>query len=59
MMYFNVAELISQALQKAGPGHIELRRIEASKEITAVLSGNPNVTYLPSGKGTNMMLKIQ
>jgi prohibitin 1 len=50
------ADLISNALQKAGPGHIELRRIEAAKEIANTLANNKNVTYLPSN-GANMLLK--
>jgi prohibitin 1 len=45
------ADLISQALQKAGPGHVELRRIEAAKDIAKTLGKNKNVTYLPSGSG--------
>ena len=53
------AELISQALQKAGPGHVELRRIEAAKDIATTMAKAKNVTYLPSGKsGANMLLKV-
>jgi prohibitin 1 len=47
----HAAEQISAALAKAGPGLIEFRRIEASKEIAQVLSASRNVTYLPSGGG--------
>ncbi|KAJ3089527.1 Prohibitin-1, subunit of the prohibitin complex (Phb1p-Phb2p) [Quaeritorhiza haematococci] len=50
------ADLISTALQKAGPGHVELRRIEAAREIADTLSKSRNVTYLPSSKGGNSML---
>lgn len=46
------ADLISQAVQKAGPGHVELRRIEAAKDIAKTLTKNRNVTYLPSGSGS-------
>ncbi len=55
------ADLISSALQKAGPGHIELRRIEASRDIAATLSQSGNVTYLPSGSqgGANMLLALK
>lgn len=35
-------------------GFIELRRIEASKEIAETLSKNRNVTYLPAG--TNVFM---
>ncbi|KXS22310.1 hypothetical protein M427DRAFT_92710 [Gonapodya prolifera JEL478] len=45
------AELISGSLQKAGMGLVELRRIEASKEIAGTLANAKNVSYLPSGKG--------
>ncbi|EFA78608.1 hypothetical protein PPL_08063 [Heterostelium album PN500] len=41
------AKLISQALQ-SGPGFIELRRIEASKEIAETLSKSAKVTYMPN-----------
>lgn len=41
------AELISQALSEAGPGLIELRKIDAAKEIAATLSQARSVTYMP------------
>ncbi|RUP46027.1 prohibitin-1 [Jimgerdemannia flammicorona] len=47
------AELISQALEKAGEGLIEFRRIEASKDIASTLAQAKNVTYLPSSGGKN------
>ncbi len=54
------ADLISQALQKAGPGHVELRRIEAAKDIAGTLANSPNVTYLPSQKsGSNLLLNVK
>lgn len=43
------AEIISKAVAKAGSGLIEIRRIDASKEIATTLAANPNVTYLPGG----------
>ena len=54
------AERISKALDKAGEGLILLRRIEASKEIAATLSGSRNITYLPSshGGGSNLLLNL-
>lgn len=54
------AELISQALAKAGQGLVEFRRIEASKEIAATLAASRNVTYLPSsrGEGSNLLLSV-
>ncbi|KAJ2799674.1 Prohibitin-1, subunit of the prohibitin complex (Phb1p-Phb2p) [Coemansia guatemalensis] len=55
------AERISNALAKAGPGLVKLRRIEASREIAETLAAAPSVTYLPSGsQGSNnqMLLNI-
>lgn len=45
------AKLISDATAVAGMGLIELRRLEASREIAVTLAGAPNVKYLPDGKG--------
>ncbi|XP_052196076.1 prohibitin-3, mitochondrial [Diospyros lotus] len=50
------AKLISDATAAAGMGLIELRRIEASREIAATLAKTPNVAYLPSGN--NMLLGL-
>ncbi|KAJ7550812.1 hypothetical protein O6H91_07G119500 [Diphasiastrum complanatum] len=50
------AKLISDATAAAGFGLIELRRIEASREIAATLGKNRNVAYLPSGN--NMLFGI-
>jgi len=50
------AKLISLATSAAGLGLIELRRIEAAKEIASTLSRSPNVVYLPSGN--NMLLGL-
>jgi prohibitin 1 len=47
---------ISDATLAAGNGLIELRRIEASREIASTLSKSRNVVYLPSGN--NMLLGI-
>mmetsp|Transcript_12879 Transcript_12879/g.22253 ORF Transcript_12879/g.22253 Transcript_12879/m.22253 type:complete len:277 (-) Transcript_12879:800-1630(-) len=51
------AKLISTALQ-AGPGLVELRRIEAAREIADVLSASNNITYLPSS-GQNILLNVR
>merc|ERR1719359_924657 len=48
------AKLISQATRSYGQGLIELRRIEAAKEIADQLSGSRNVVYLPGG--SNMLI---
>lgn len=52
------AELISGALKDSGIGLIEVRRIDTAKEIAQTLAGSRNVTYLPSGKGSNMLLGL-
>ena len=49
------AKLISDAMGQSGPGFVELRRIEASREIAQTLSKAPNVHFLPPG--VNMMLR--
>lgn len=53
------AHVISTALAKAGPGLVEFRRIEASKDIAATLANSKNITYLPVGAGNNMLLNVQ
>ncbi|KAF8948552.1 Prohibitin-1, subunit of the prohibitin complex (Phb1p-Phb2p) [Haplosporangium gracile] len=54
----HAAEIISASLEKAGAGLIELRRIEASKDIAGTLAHAKNVTYLPNQKGNNMLLNL-
>merc|ERR1712137_817281 len=44
------AKMISQALKEHGSGLIEVRRIDAAKDIADGLSKSPNVMYLPSGQ---------
>lgn len=59
------ADIISKAVAKAGNGLIEIRRIEASKDIANTLASNPNVTYLPGGeskeggKSTSLLLGLR
>lgn len=50
------AKLISEATATVGGALIELRRIEASREIAATLSRSRNVVYLPGGN--NMLLGL-
>jgi len=45
------ARLISDATRSAGSGLIELRRIEAAKDIAGQMSKSRNVVYLPGGAG--------
>merc|ERR1712113_881563 len=44
------AKMISEALREHGSGLIEVRRIDAAKEIADGLSKSPNVMYLPAGQ---------
>lgn len=50
------ATLIAQAL-KSGPGLIEMRKIQATKEIAQSLAGSSNVSYLPNN--ISMLLNSQ
>jgi len=50
------AKLISAATASAGPGFIELRRIEAAKEVAATLTRSRNISYLP--QTGNMLLGL-
>ncbi|KAJ8122763.1 hypothetical protein O1611_g9761 [Lasiodiplodia mahajangana] len=43
------ADTISRAIARHGDGLIQIRKIEASREIAQTLATNPNVSYLPSG----------
>ncbi|KAL5097498.1 hypothetical protein RYX36_001825 [Vicia faba] len=52
----DAAILISEATAAAGMGLVELRRIEASREVAGTLEKSPNVTYLPGGN--NMMMAL-
>lgn len=52
------AMMISKAMQKSGSGLIELRRIEAAKDIAATLASSKNVTYLPSGDNQQYLLDV-
>lgn len=60
------ADIISKAVAKAGDGLIQIRRIEASRDIANTLANNPNVTYLPGGesgdgkgKSTSLLLGLR
>jgi prohibitin 1 len=56
------AETISRAVDKAGDGLVQIRRIEAAREIAQTFGSNPNVTYLPGGgkgDGSKMLLGLK
>jgi len=48
------ARLISDAMANTGPGYIELRRIEATKEIVTALTKAPNVSFVPHANALMM-----
>jgi len=50
------AKMISQALKDHGSGLIEVRRIDAAKDIAESLSKSGNVMYLPQGQ--QMLLNV-
>merc|ERR1711972_430464 len=50
------AQMISDALREHGCGLIEVRRIDAAKDIADSLSKSPNVMYLPNGQ--QMLLNV-
>lgn len=52
----DAAKLVSDSIRTHGKGLIELQRLQAANKIADSLAGNPNVTYLPSGK--NMLLNL-
>jgi len=43
------ANIITQAMEKTGNAIIEVRRIDAAKEIAQKLANSRNITYLPGG----------
>merc|ERR1712032_1055293 len=59
------AQIITKAMEKTGNAIIEVRRIDAGKEIAGKLAGSRNITYLPGGSsqgvgngGSNVLLSI-
>eukprot|EP00590_Aulacoseira_subarctica_P006312 CAMPEP_0172423198 /NCGR_PEP_ID=MMETSP1064-20121228/14406_1 /TAXON_ID=202472 /ORGANISM="Aulacoseira subarctica , Strain CCAP 1002/5" /LENGTH=284 /DNA_ID=CAMNT_0013164431 /DNA_START=27 /DNA_END=881 /DNA_ORIENTATION=+ len=44
------AQIITNAMEKAGNAVIEVRRIDAAKEIAAKLANSRNIVYLPGGQ---------
>jgi prohibitin 1 len=47
------ALIITNAMEKTGSAIIEVRRIDAAKEIAGKLANSRNITYLPSSQGQN------
>ncbi len=58
------AELISNALKQFGTGLIDVRRIDAAKEIAETLAQSKNVVYVPGGgaggggNGANLLMAL-
>ena len=58
------ADLITEALATHGNGFIEVRRIDAARDIAETLARSRNVAYLPSsggggdGGGRGLLLKL-
>merc|ERR1712151_615590 len=50
------ARMINEALREHGNGVIEVRRIDAAKDIAEALAKSPNVMYLPNGQ--SMLLNV-
>lgn len=54
------AQLLAKAMDASGTGLLELRKIEAARDIAETLSKSRNVIYLPSsganGGGSNILL---
>merc|ERR1712176_1495503 len=45
------AQIITDAMEKTGSAIIEVRRIDAAKEIASKLARSKNITYLPNTQG--------
>ena len=52
------AIVISKALEDSGSGLIEVRRIDAAREVAETLSRSRGLTYLPGGQNSNMLLGV-
>ena len=53
------ATLISAALEKAGDGLVQLRMIDTSKSIAETLAKSGNVTFLPAGEGSSLLMNLK
>merc|ERR1719502_453734 len=52
------AKMVSAALAQYGKGFVEVKRIDAAKEIADTLSKSNNIMYLPGGGGSNLLLSM-
>lgn len=57
------SRLVTEALEEHGQGFLELKKIQAAREIAATLARSRNVTYLPgggaNGSGTPVLMNLQ
>lgn len=52
------AKLISEALQASGQGLIELRKIEAAREVAQDLTTSGNIQFVPSNNNNSLLLNM-
>jgi len=51
------ATLINDAVKAFGGAQIEIKRLEAAKNIAEILSKSPNITFVPSDS-SNLLLNL-
>lgn len=54
------ADTIGRAVARSGDGLVQIRKIEAARDIAQTLAANPNVVYLPGGRqgGGQFLLNV-
>lgn len=52
------ASKISKAVADYGSALIEIRRIDAARDIAEILSRSRNITYLPGGQNSGLLLGL-
>lgn len=52
------AQKISKAVADYGSALIEIRRIDAARDIADILSKSRNITYLPGGQNSGLLLGL-
>jgi hypothetical protein len=50
--------LLSEAVEKYGDAIVQLRKLEAYREIAKILAQGKKVTYIPSSNGTLFNFKL-
>lgn len=48
--------LINKAVKDFGGAQIEIKRLEAAKQIAEALAKSPNISFVPSGGNSNGIL---